>query len=141
MCVSEIWGYGEWQRKRHTTNKEALTDSSGKRPSLRVWSWEGWLGLGPPAGVGATVPGTGGPLDAQEPCLQLCQCDLRDDSAASLRTRLRPQRRQGGSPGDGEENWALPHPASVGGRPWRELTLPAHPCLSESRGLRVQKGH
>lgn len=39
------------------------------------------------AGVGAAVPGMGVvPLDAQEPCLQLCQCDLRDDSIASLHT-------------------------------------------------------
>ena len=53
---------------------------SGAGNASRSW--------GRPAGVGAAVPGTRVvSLDAQEPCLQLCQCDLGDDSTASPHTR------------------------------------------------------
>ena len=75
------------EKEAHTTNKEALAPVARDRASGSEAGNAGrdW---GRPAGAGATVPGTRVvPLDTQEPCLQLCLCDLGDDSPASPRTR------------------------------------------------------
>lgn len=133
---------GVWRMAERGTppTRETLTDSSGKRPSLGVWAGK-LAGAGPPSGSHSPRDGAV-PLDAQEPCLQLCQCDLRVTALpASARGPEATQRRQGrGKSGDGERHRAL-H-TRIGGRGAPGGAHAACPsCLSESRGPAGQKGH